>query len=81
MKRWKPAAEVYLHTAKSVGVEPGQGVLVAAHAWDVHGAKRAGLRTGWVVRKDKIISPAVTPPDAQGETLTEVVERLLGERS
>ncbi len=81
VKRWKPAAEVYLHAAKSVGVDPGKVALVAAHAWDVHGAKRAGLRTGWVVRKDKIVSPAIAPPDAQGKTLTEVVERLLGERS
>jgi 2-haloacid dehalogenase len=52
--------------------------LATAHGWDVHGAKRAGLRTGWVVRKDKIVSPAIAPPDAQGKTLTEVIERLLG---
>ena len=78
VKRWKPAAEVYLHMAKSVGVDPSKVALVAAHAWDVHGAKRAGLRTGWVVRKDKIVSPAIALPDAQGNTLTEVVERLIG---
>jgi len=32
VKRWKPAAEVYLHAAKSVGVDPSQVALVAAHA-------------------------------------------------
>lgn len=78
VKRWKPAREVYLHAAKSVGLPPAKIALVAAHAWDVHGAKRAGLRAGWVMRKDKIVSPAIAPPDVVGATLTEVVERLLG---
>src|SRR5438552_11048148 len=34
---------VYLHAAKECGVEPSRVALVAAHAWDTHGAKRAGL--------------------------------------
>lgn len=78
VKRWKPAPEVYRHAASSVGVAPGRMALVAAHAWDVHGAKRAGLATGWVVRKDKVVSRAVAPPDWTGSTLVEVVARLLG---
>lgn len=40
---WKPHRDVYLHAAKSMNVEPHQLALVAAHAWDIHGAGRAGL--------------------------------------
>ena len=29
-----------------LGMPPGDLCLVAAHAWDVHGAKAAGLKTG-----------------------------------
>lgn len=77
VRRWKPAREVYLHAAKAVGVAPGELALVAAHAWDVHGASRAGLVTGWVSRLEKKFLPGMNPPDVTGDTLTEVGQRLL----
>src|ERR687886_867195 len=42
VKRLKPAPEPYRMAADSMGVEVGQVRLVAAHAWDVVGAMRAG---------------------------------------
>lgn len=77
VRRWKPAREVYLHAAKAVGVAPGELALVAAHAWDVHGASQVGLVTGWVSRLEKRFSPAMNPPDVTGDTLVEVSRRLL----
>lgn len=77
VKRWKPTSAVYLHAAERTRVEPASLALVAAHAWDVHGAKRAGLQTGWVVRSDQTLSPIAAAPDATGHSLTEVVGRLL----
>jgi 2-haloacid dehalogenase len=75
--RWKPSREVYLHAAKVVGVAPNELALVAAHAWDVHGASRAGLVTGWVSRLEKHFLPMMNPPDATGDTLVEVIQCLL----
>jgi 2-haloacid dehalogenase len=77
VRRWKPAREVYLHAANIAGVTPGAMALVAAHAWDVHGASRAGLMTGWVSRLEKHFLPMMNPPDATGDTLVEVIQRLL----
>lgn len=77
VRRWKPAREVYLHAAKMAGVAPGEMALVAAHAWDVHGASCAGLVTGWVSRLEKHFHPGMNPPDVTGDTLTEVGQRLL----
>ena len=77
VQKWKPCAAVYQHAARQAGVEPAQMALVAAHAWDVHGAHRAGLTTGWVQRQEKIFHPALPTPDASGETLSQVCERLL----
>lgn len=77
VRRWKPAREVYLHAAKMAGVAPGEIALVAAHAWDVHGASCAGLVTGWVSRLEKHFHPGMNPPDVTGDTLTEVGQRLL----
>lgn len=77
VRRWKPAREVYLHAAKVVGVAPGELALVAAHAWDIHGASRAGLVTGWVSRLEQRFSPAMNPPGVTGDALIEVSRRLL----
>ncbi len=74
---WKPRREVYLHAASIMGVEPQKLALVAAHPWDMHGAKRAGLITGFVAR-GKPYPSVMAPPDAVGETLTEVASRLIG---
>jgi 2-haloacid dehalogenase len=75
--RWKPAGVVYLYAASVMGVPAGQMALVAAHDWDCHGAKRAGLTTGWVSRKSGGFSASFAPPDIVGEDLTEVAAQLL----
>ena len=76
--RWKPAALVYLYATEVMDVPPEQMALVAAHDWDCHGAKRAGLITGWVSRKSGGFGAPFEPPDVVGEDLTEVAAKLLG---
>ncbi|HEV2936007.1 MAG TPA: haloacid dehalogenase, partial [Streptosporangiaceae bacterium] len=75
--RWKPAVVVYLYAAEVMGVPPDQMALVAAHDWDCHGAKRAGLTTGFVTRKTGGFGAPFAPPDVVGEDLTEVAAKLL----
>jgi 2-haloacid dehalogenase len=75
--RWKPASVVYLYAAEVLGVSPDRMALVAAHDWDCHGAKRAGLTTGWVSRKAGGFGVPFAPPDVRGEDLTEVAAKLL----
>lgn len=66
-----------MHAAKVAGVAPAQLALVAAHAWDTHGAGRAGLITGWVQRQEKRYPSTMAAPDVQGETLVQVCDGLL----
>ena len=47
---YKPAAESYSKTLELVQVNPEETVMVAAHAYDVRGAKEAGMRTVYVHR-------------------------------
>jgi 2-haloacid dehalogenase len=75
--RWKPAVVVYLYAAEVLDVPPQRLALVAAHDWDCHGAKRAGLVTGWVSRKSGGYGAPFEPPDVTGEDLTEVAGQLL----
>jgi 2-haloacid dehalogenase len=58
-------------------VPPGRIALVAAHAWDTHGARQAGLLTGWVARTANPYPSIFTAPDITGSTLVEVVDGLL----
>jgi 2-haloacid dehalogenase len=81
VRHWKPRRDVYLHAADVAGVAPARIALVAAHAWNVAGAKAAGLTTGWVSRKEKIFQRAMGVPDVEGKTLVEVVDALLARRA
>ena len=77
---WKPAAGVYRHAASALAVEPSRLALIAAHAWDCHGAHRAGLTTGWVSRLEREHSPVYDEPDVTGADLVEVARGLLALR-
>jgi 2-haloacid dehalogenase len=77
IRRWKPAPEIYLHAVHTCRVPPGRVALVAAHAWDTHGAQQAGLLTGWVARMANAYPSIFTAPDITGSTLVEVVDGLL----
>lgn len=49
-RHYKPDAEAYRGCAELLDLAPGELMLVAAHASDLRGAKRAGLMTAWVDR-------------------------------
>lgn len=74
---WKPPARVYTHAADLLGLPVARVALVAAHAWDCHGAHRAGMTTGWVSRLEGQYGQLYTPADVTGDTLVEVAEGLL----
>jgi 2-haloacid dehalogenase len=48
---WKPHPDAYAYAVRTMGVEPHDAMLIAAHPWDIDGASRAGLRTAYVDRK------------------------------
>jgi 2-haloacid dehalogenase len=75
--RLKPAPEPYLLAAERLGVPVGQVRLVAAHAWDVAGAARAGCATAFVARPGKVLDPLVEAPDVIGADLAEVADRII----
>jgi 2-haloacid dehalogenase len=73
---WKPSREVYLYAAQKMSVVPERMALIAAHAWDTHGASQAGLVSGWLRRQEKEFPSSMTPPDVRGDTLEMVVRNL-----
>jgi 2-haloacid dehalogenase len=64
--RFKPAPEVYLHAAAVCGVDIDRSMLVAAHDWDVAGARSVGAMGCFVARPPwgiAGVTPSVRVPD------------------
>lgn len=80
VRRWKPAREPYLHAARELGVAPAECALVAVHPWDIDGAKRAGLQTGWLNRRTTTYPGFFKAPDATGEALGLLADALAENR-
>jgi 2-haloacid dehalogenase len=77
VRRLKPAPEPYLMAAERLGVAVGEIRLIAAHAWDVAGAARAGCVAAFVARPGKVLDPLVERPEIVGADLAEVAEAIL----
>lgn len=70
--RWKPAHESYAYALSALQREAGDVVLVAVHPWDIEGAARAGLRTAWLNRDGSPYPSAMTPPDHEVPSITDL---------
>lgn len=77
VQRLKPSPEVYQMAAERLGVALNGMRLVAAHAWDIAGALRAGCAGAFVARPGMVLDPLVPLPDVVGSDLAEVAERIL----
>ena len=49
-QHYKPDREVYLGACELLGLAPGQVMMVAAHNYDLQGARACGLRTAFIAR-------------------------------
>lgn len=76
-RRLKPAPEPYRMAAARLGVAVGGIRLVAAHAWDVVGALRAGAAAAFVARPGMVLDPLGPTPDVVGRDLLEVADRII----
>ncbi|MBI3494293.1 MAG: haloacid dehalogenase type II [Acidobacteria bacterium] len=77
VRRFKPAPEPYRFVAKELGVETGGLRMVAAHAWDIVGAMRAGCAGAFVARPGKVLYPLAPPPDIVGPDLRAVADQIV----
>jgi len=74
--RFKPHRSVYAWAAAEMGVEPKQCMLVAAHGWDVAGAKWAGMQTAFIAREGQQKFPLAPPPDVDVPDLAALAVHL-----
>ncbi|MDZ4767609.1 MAG: haloacid dehalogenase type II [Chloroflexota bacterium] len=77
VQRLKPAPEPYHMTAQRMGVAVQQVRLVAAHAWDIAGALRAGCVAAFIARPGAVLDPLAPRPDIVGNDLEAVTDQIL----
>ncbi len=75
-KKWKPHKNVYLSTCKLMNINPKNTLMIAAHGWDINGAKLAGLKTAYITRYEKKISNFYLKPDYVGKDSFEIIQKL-----
>jgi 2-haloacid dehalogenase len=75
--RWKPHPAAYRFALDRLGVPAADAALVAVHPWDLDGAARVGLRTGWADRHGDRWPAPLSAPTVTGGDLASTVDALL----
>ncbi|TYK67448.1 haloacid dehalogenase type II [Colwellia echini] len=73
---FKPDLRVYQWAQQTMNIKPEEAMLVAAHAWDIAGAERAGWQTAFIMRPGKAPYPLAEKPNLIGTNLLEVIDEL-----
>ena len=73
---WKPVGGAYTHALTQCGVDVADAMLVATHPWDIDGAARAGLRTGWLRRGASGYPSYFRSPEIEATDLAELAAAI-----
>jgi 2-haloacid dehalogenase len=76
VRAYKPHASVYRHAVEQLALPAGEVTLLAAHGWDVVGARAAGLGAVWVSRLERRWPLPLPEPPAAADLL-QAVDRIL----
>ena len=76
IRTYKPYPSVYHWACQQAEVAPNDALMVAAHGWDVSGAKAAGLNTAFVERPGKMMYPLGLAPDYSVKSLDQLIPSI-----
>jgi 2-haloacid dehalogenase len=76
VEAFKPDPRVYRLGIERTGVAANEVCMVASHWWDLMGAARAGMRTGFVQRDGRALIEAGPAPDVRAAMLDQLAEQL-----
>ncbi len=75
--KYKPAAEASQYGARELRVSIGDLRMIAAHAWDVHGALRAGCAAAFIARPGHALFPIGPKPDISASDLRAAADQII----
>jgi len=71
---FKPSLEVYNWALSKMNIQAEDAMMIAAHGWDITGAKKAGMQTTFINRPGKQMYPLAQKPDYTVDTLDGLVD-------
>jgi 2-haloacid dehalogenase len=74
---WKPGPAAYAYAARACSVPAAQMLLVAVHPWDIHGARQAGMRAGWISRGPAPYPGYFAAPDLRAPDLSALARQII----
>ncbi len=74
---FKPHVATYKKATEIMGVKPEQILFVANHAFDVIGAKSAGMRTAMINRRDRPFEETPHKPDITVPTMKDLADAIV----
>ena len=74
---FKPSPGIYRKAAQRLGCEPGEIMMVAAHAFDILGAQACGFKAAYVNRYRLPTEDSAYQPDIIVDDFVELAARLL----
>lgn len=74
---FKPHVATYTKAAEIMGVKPEQVLFVANHAFDVIGAKSAGMRSVMINRRDRPFEETPHQPDLTVPTMKDLADAIV----
>lgn len=77
VRLFKPAPEVYRMAAERLDIDIDQGLLIAAHDWDIAGARMAGMPGAFVARPGAVWGLPDPEPDLVAPDLVALAELLI----
>ncbi len=74
IQKTKPHPDVYAMAKQNA---EGDLWMVAAHAWDIAGAARAGLRTAFIIQQEKDYLSIYPQPEVMTDNLVEAANKIV----
>ncbi|MBU3012699.1 haloacid dehalogenase type II [Polaribacter vadi] len=77
VKKYKPFKDIYLSSAEQEGLKTENIIMIATHDWDLFGAKKAGLNTAYIKRKEEIYTPYYLQADFKDTNLKDLIQQII----
>jgi len=77
IKKYKPFHNIYEYVANQENLAIEDIAMVASHDWDLFGAKKVGLITAYIKRKEEIFNPYYPQPDFNDTDLNSLIKKII----
>ena len=80
VRKYKPFKEIYHYVMDQENIKADETIMVATHDWDLFGAKKVGLVTAYIKRKEDQYNPYYLKPDLSDSNLIDLAKQIINSK-